>query len=278
MERTGGRGDRAEGHAGKAVGAVCASGQAHVLLFALRTAVAGGRGCLGSTQPRLCWVRAPHSFVLAVGAAAMLCGELLGGCWGWRSTRMTLFWNYVPVEHSVSLGYGSPEPVELLGAALLAVVLTLSVITLLGKELARKGARTTLPLARLGQRLASLFLPFFLSFSFLSSPGRFFRLLAQQRGWKRGGALARAVEGKRCSGAWQRRGRCRASRVPGRKGRPQPSLEPDEERKGMGTERAEWRPGRGHSRWESARLPPGRLCPSASPRGWGTARVESGPE
>lgn len=81
MERMGGRGDRAEGHAGKAVGAACASGQAHVLLFTLRTAVAGGRGCLGSTQPRLCWVRAPHSFILAVGAAAMLCGELLGG---WR--------------------------------------------------------------------------------------------------------------------------------------------------------------------------------------------------
>lgn len=85
--------------------------------------------------------------------------------------------------------------------------------------------------------------------------------------------MARIVEGKRCSGAWQHRVCCRASRVPGRKGRPRPCLEQDEERKGMGTERAEWRPGRGHTRWESARLPPGRLCPSASPRaaeqGWG---------
>lgn len=34
---TGGRGGRTEGHAGKAVGAVCASGQAHVLPLALRT-------------------------------------------------------------------------------------------------------------------------------------------------------------------------------------------------------------------------------------------------
>lgn len=69
---------RRQDTAGKAVGAVCASGRAHVLLFTPRTAVAGGRGCLGSPQPRLCWVRAPHSFILAAGAAAMLCGELLG--------------------------------------------------------------------------------------------------------------------------------------------------------------------------------------------------------
>lgn len=76
-------------------------------------------------------------------------------------------------------------------------------------------------------------------------------------------------EGKQRGGAWQLRVCCRASRVPGRKGRPQPCLE----RKGMGTERAEWRLGRGHTRWESAQLPPGRLCPSAPPRageqGWG---------
>lgn len=51
---------------------------------------------------------------------------------------MTLFWKYVPVEHSVSLGHPGPEPAEPLGPALLTIVLAPSLIALLGKELARK--------------------------------------------------------------------------------------------------------------------------------------------
>lgn len=51
---------------------------------------------------------------------------------------MTLFWKYVPVEHSVSLGHPDPDPAEPLGPALLMIVLAPSLIALLGKELARK--------------------------------------------------------------------------------------------------------------------------------------------
>lgn len=81
---------------------------------------------------------------------------------------MTLFWKYVPVEHSASLGYPSPEPVGPLGPAPLTIVLTPSLIALLGKEPAGKGAKPAplaLPLARPTQSLA----PFFLSFPFLWS-------------------------------------------------------------------------------------------------------------
>lgn len=98
---------------------------------------------------------------------------------------MTLFWKYVPVEHSMSLGYPSPEPVEPLGLAPLAIVLALSLIAPLGKELARKGAKPARARAPFGtpEPKAGFFLPFFfLSFLVLSSPGTFFMLIAWQRG------------------------------------------------------------------------------------------------
>lgn len=91
---------------------------------------------------------------------------------------MTLFWKYVPVEHSVSLGYPSPE---LLGPAPLTIVLAPSLIALLGKELAGKGAKPACARAPFG--MPGSFLPlFFLSFILLSSPGMFFRLIVLQRG------------------------------------------------------------------------------------------------
>lgn len=77
-ERMGGRGGKCRS-SGKAAGAVGMSSRAHVLLFAPQTAAAGGGGCLGSAQKCLCWVRAPHSFVLAVGAAARLCSRRPAG-------------------------------------------------------------------------------------------------------------------------------------------------------------------------------------------------------
>lgn len=121
------------------------------------------KGLPGEHSAWLCRVRAPHSFILAVGAAAMLCGEPLGGWRGWRSTRMTLFWKYVPVEHSVSLGSPSPEPVEPLGPAPLTIVLSPSLMALLGKELARKRAKPARARAPFGtlEPKAGSFLPFF---------------------------------------------------------------------------------------------------------------------
>lgn len=79
---------------------------------------------------------------------------------------MTLFWKYAPVEHSVSLGYPSPKPADPLGPALLAIVLTPSLIALLGKELARKGAkpaRARVPFGTPGPE-TGFFLPLFLPF------------------------------------------------------------------------------------------------------------------
>ena len=173
LQRTGGRGDRTKGNAGVLGGCrgVGSSGQANVLLFALKTDTAGGGGCLGSTQTFLCWVMAPHSFILAVGAAAVLCNRLLGGWRRWRSTRMTLFWKYVPVEHSLSLGHPNPELSKPLGPALLVIALALSLITLLGKELARKRAKPALavaPISKLEPKAGFFLLFFFLSFFFLS--------------------------------------------------------------------------------------------------------------
>lgn len=168
-ERRQGGGQRRS--AGEVPGPAGVSSEAHVLLFALKTAMAGGGDCLGSTQTRLFRVRAPHSFILAVGAAAMLRSRLSGVSQCWRSTRMTLFWKYVPAEHSVSLGHPSPELAKPLGPALLTIVLALSLITLLGKELARKSAKpahAVTPFGKLEPK-AGFFLPFFfLSFFFLS--------------------------------------------------------------------------------------------------------------
>lgn len=171
MERTGGKGDEVEGNAGalgEAAGARGTSSRTRVLFFALKTAVAGGGGCLGSTQTCLCWVRAPHSFTLAMGAAAMLCSRLSGGWRCWRSTRMTLFWKYVPAEHLASLGHPSPEPAEPLGPPLLAIVLAPSLIALLGKEMVRKRAKPAHAVApfstlepKTGFFLPFFFLPFF---------------------------------------------------------------------------------------------------------------------
>lgn len=84
---------------------------------------------------------------------------------------MTLFWNYVPVEHSASLSHPSPEPAKPLGPALFAIVLALSLIALLGKVLVRKRAKPTRAVALFGtlEPRAGFVLPFFfLSFSFLS--------------------------------------------------------------------------------------------------------------
>lgn len=174
MERTGGRRDREEGNLGepgrlrglqaRPDEPMCCS--LHQKLLRLEEG-----GCLGSTQTRLRRVRAPHSFILAVGAAAMLCSRLSGGWRCWRSTRMTLFWKYVPAEHSVSLGHPSPEPAKPLGPALLTIVLALSLIALLGKGLARaraKPARAVAPFGALEPK-TGFFLPFFfLSFFVLS--------------------------------------------------------------------------------------------------------------
>lgn len=84
---------------------------------------------------------------------------------------MTLFWKYVPVEHSVSLGHPSPELAEPLGPALLAIVLALSLITLLGKELVRKRAkpaRAVTPFSTLEPKAGFFLFFFFFSFFFLS--------------------------------------------------------------------------------------------------------------
>lgn len=84
---------------------------------------------------------------------------------------MTLFWKYVPAEHSVSLSHPGPELAEPLGPALLVIALALSLIALLGKELVRKRAkpaRAVAPFSTLEPK-AGFFLPFFfLSFFFLS--------------------------------------------------------------------------------------------------------------
>lgn len=182
MERR--QGGEKHGRAVEAVGATGSSGQAHVLLFAPKTAVVEEGGCLGSTQTRLRRVRGPHSFILAVGAAAMLCSRLSGGWRCWRSTRMTLFWKYVPVEHSVSLSYPSLEPAKPLGPAPLAIALALSLITLLGKELARtraKPARAVAPFGTLEPK-TGFFLPFFFLPFFFLSQARFFGTIARWRG------------------------------------------------------------------------------------------------
>lgn len=161
----------------------------------------------------------------------------------------------------------SAEP---LGPALLAIALAPALIAPLGTELTRKSAKSLhtiaafVPSARLRRRLVSflltsLFLPFL-----LLSHARFLGSIMGRMGCK-------VVAG--CGGddvlvsCWHHPSHG-ASRVPGRKGRPQPR----EGRKGTGTGRAERRPGGGHARWGERPAPAGRLCPPASPQAGGTRR------